>query len=113
MKALKSSLVVLSVFVLGLLVSPVAQAQWTSILGKEIADGPEFVKVVGHPNNSNTSNAYLILHKEKIASITADPYFNTESSRYNITLTNGIKYWVDKPVFEALVAQLEVVDLKY
>ena len=113
MKALKSSLVVLSVFVLGLVVGPVANAQWTSILGKEVADGPEFIKVMGHPNTSSGSNGYLILHKEEIASVTADPSNNTDSFKYNITLTSGLKYWLDKPIFDALVAQLEVVDLKY
>lgn len=112
MKILKGSFVIGLVFVFALLVSPVA-AQLESIMGKSI-EGPEFIKIKANPNPSYaTSDSYIVVHRDEIVDFTADPSIGNATLKYNLNLTNGNKLVLTKEVFEAALAQLDYVEMKY
>ena len=111
MKMFKGSLIIGFVFLIGLLVAPVS-AQIESVFGKAL-EGNEFVKFKAYPNpNYVYENSYVVVHKDQVVSLTADPSVNNSSLRYNMNLTNGNKLVLTKDTFEAALQQLDLVEMK-
>lgn len=111
MKFFKTSFIALFFFLVGLSVAPTT-ANFESVIGKAI-EGPEFVKIKAYPNVGYIyDNAYAVVHKDEIASLTADPSINNSALKYNLNLINGNKLTLTKETFEAALQQIDYLEMK-
>lgn len=107
----KGSVIIGFVFLVGLLVTPVS-AEIESIFGKSL-DGNEFVKIKAYPNiNYTYENSFVVVHKDQVVSLTADPSVNNSTLKYNMNLANGNKLVLNKETFDAALQQLDWVEMK-
>lgn len=94
MKALKNTLIVGSVFLFGILVTPVA-AQFDSLMG-ELIEGTEFVKIV------DSGGLPTYIHKNEVAVVR-----KKDNYTYQIMVKTGTAYSITKAQFELLETKLD------
>lgn len=109
MKMFKSSIIIGFVFLIGMMVSP-AMAEFQSLFGKQI-EGSEFIKMKAYPNSYGPADTFVVIHKDEVISLSADPTANI-NLKYNITLSNGMKYSLTKENFELALTKLDWEEMK-